>query len=121
MSRTSSSLLRRHSRASMAQAGAGGVLAQGPMPSVSCVTDFGYPSRTRRLADRPRSRAARHAGAGGPTFTRVTRHAHLAGEGERNTPLPAQRKSPIVAQLDAANREEGLVFSLGLSYGRGRA
>jgi len=50
----------------------------------------------------------------------------IAGDGGRTTlPFPTHPMSPVAAQqLDATNRtnrKDGLVFSLGLSYGRGRA
>jgi hypothetical protein len=122
MSRMWSSMLRRQSHASMTRKLFGGVLAQGPMPLPDGVADFCYPPRTRRIADRPRARAGTQAATGGLTCARVTRNAHIAGNGGRITlPFPVQVLSRIVAPLGAANREDGLVFSLGLSYSRGRA
>jgi len=46
----------------------------------------------------------------------------MAGYGARTIqPFPAQPISRIAAPLSAANHKDGLVFSLGPSYGRGRA
>lgn len=99
-----------------------GALAQGPMPISRHVADFRYPPRTRCFAERPRSRAGRHAAAGGLTFARATRNAHIAGgRGLAALPIPVQVSSRAAVPLEAARREDGLVFSLGLSYGRGRA
>jgi len=103
--------------------------ARGPVarwPKVQCRLrgrrqTFATPPELVDLRIIVRFRAGTQAGPGGQHFAQVSRHEPIAGDGGAMRPLPAQIISQLATPFGAASREDGLVFSLGPSYRRGRA